>query len=542
MASYLAVSHGVPDADSQNLNSEPRRGKPRQNFGKLVNPPSLAPPTRPPFWRNATFLKWAAQIGVLFGLVALGYVLIGEAAANMKAQGLSLDWDLLTDPPGIQLGEGIFIKPETGLEAFYTGAVNMLRIALSGIVAATLVGVVVGIARLSSNWLASKLATVFVETLRNIPVLVQVVFWFFLASTLFPVLEADSSGPIPGVLLVSRKGVSFAWPFPQETFWQWGVFLVVGVLTARFIYRARMRRAEELGEDTRPFTWAMLVFLAWAVVGWFVHPLAGALGWAFGLLGAQLGAVPVVIYRVILALVALYLGGRWIHRFLESRRSPAGLAKLTDDDYFRMVMAGVMGAGAAAALLLVPSITELGTNLVYAMLEFLDQKFDFLRTGAPVAIGTPSVELPGRFPQIADTGLTMTPSFFGIWMGVTLYTASFIAEIVRGGILSVPKGQSEAGYALGLRRGQLLRMVILPQAFRVILPPLGNQYLNLAKNTSLGIAVAFPEMVQVGQTMFNQTGDTIQVIMIWMAFYLSISLMISVFINYYNRRTQLVER
>ena len=124
----------------------------------------------------------------------------------------------------------------------------------------------------------------------------------------------------------------------------------------------------------------------------------------------------------------------------------------------------------------------------------------------------------------------------------TLYTASFIAEIVRGGILSVPKGQSEAGYALGLRRGQLLRMVVLPQAFRVILPPLGNQYLNLSKNTSLGIAVAFPEMVQVGQTMFNQTGDTIQVILIWMAFYLSISLLISVLINYYNRRTQLVER
>ena len=144
-----------------------------------MNRPNLASPTRPPFWRNATFLKWAAQLGVLFGVVVLGYVLVGEAAANMKAQGLSLDWDLLTDPPGIQLGEGVFIIPETGLEVFYTGAVNMLRIALSGIAAATVVGVAVGIARLSSNWLASRLATAFVETVRNIPVLVQVVFWFF---------------------------------------------------------------------------------------------------------------------------------------------------------------------------------------------------------------------------------------------------------------------------------------------------------------------------------------------------------------------------
>lgn len=508
----------------------------------MANRPSLASPTRPPLWRNATFLKWAAQIGVLFGVLALGSVLVGEAMANMRAQGLSLDWDLLTDPPGIQLGEGIFIKPSTGMEAFYTGAVNMLRVALSGIVAATVVGAVVGIARLSSNWLASRLATVFVESLRNIPVLVQVVFWFFLASTLFPILEEDSSGPIPGVLLVSRKGVSFAWPFPQETFWQWGAFLVVGLLTARWAYRTRMRRTEELGEDTRPLTWALLVFLAWAVVGWFAHPLAGAIGWLFMLLGASVGAIPVVVYQILLAFISLYLGWRWIHRFLESRRSPAGLAKLTDDDYFRMILAGALGAGGAAVLMLLPAATEVGANVLQYLLEFCDQKFEFLRSGAPLAIGSPSVEVPGRFPQIADTGLTMTPSFFGIWMGVTLYTASFIAEIVRGGILSVPKGQSEAGYALGLRRGQLLRMVILPQAFRVILPPLGNQYLNLSKNTSLGIAVAFPEMVQVGQTMFNQTGDTIQVILIWMAFYLSISLLISVLINYYNRRTQLVER
>jgi general L-amino acid transport system permease protein len=493
----------------------------------------------------------------------------------MRAQGLSLDWDLLTDPPGIQLGEGIFIKPESGLEAFYTGAVNTLRVAISGIMAATVIGVAVGIARLSSNWLASRMATVFVETIRNIPVLVQVVFWFFLASTFFPSLDADSSGPIPGLLLVSRKGVSFAWPFPQDTFWQWGVFLLAGLLTSRLVYRNRMRRAEatgeesrpqtwgflvagvlttrwfrrdqmhraeELGEDARPLTWALFTFLAWAVVGWFAHPLAGAIGWAFSLLAAQVGAIPVLVYQVILALVVLYFAWKWISRFLETRRSPAGLAKLTDDDYFRMVLVGLVGVGGAAVLLLMPAITDLGANLLQALFEFFDQKFDFLRTGAPVAIGQPSVEVPGRFPQIADTGMTMTPSFFGIWLGVTLYTSAFIAEIVRGGILSVPKGQSEAGYALGLRRGQLLRMVVLPQAFRVILPPLGNQYLNLAKNTSLGIAVAFPEMVQVGQTMFNQTGDTIQVILMWMAFYLTISLLISILINYYNRRTQLVER
>ena len=507
-----------------------------------MSQPILAPPTRPPFWRNATFLKWAAQIGALVGMLALGSVLIGEAMANMRAQGLSLDWDLLTDPPGIQLGEGIFTHPETGLEAFYTGAVNMLRVAMSGIVAATIVGLVVGVARLSSNWLVSKLATVFVEVFRNIPVLVQVVFWFFFASILFPALNPDSSGPIPGLLLVSRKGISFAWPFPQETFWQWAVFLALGLWAARRVHRGRVRLAEETGEDTRPLTRALAVLLIAAVVGWFAHPLAGALGWAFGLLAASVAAVPLLAYQAILAALCIYLGQRWIRRFLDSRRSPAGLAKLTDDDYFRMASAGLLGVIGAVVLLWMSGITGLAVDVLGALLEFFDQKFDFLRSGAPLAWGQPSVEIPGRFAQIADTGMTMTPSFFGIWMGVTLYTSAFVAEIVRGGILSVPKGQSEAGYALGLRWGQLFRMVILPQAFRVILPPLGNQYLNLAKNTSLGIAVAYPEMVQVGQTMFNQTGDTIQVILLWMGFYLSISLMLSMLVNYYNRRTKLVER
>ena len=374
-----------------------------------VNQPSLAPPTRPPFWRNATFLKWAAQIGALVGVAALGFVLIGEALSNMRAQGLSLDWDLLTDPPGIQLGEGIFTHPQTGLEAFYTGAVNMLRVALSGIVAATLVGLVVGVSRLSSNWLASRLATVFVETFRNIPVLVQVVFWFFFASILFPSLGPDSSGPIPGWLLVSRKGVSFAWPFPQETFWQWAVFLGVGLLLARRVYRRRLFRVEEAGEDARPLTWAVVMLLAVAAVGWYAHPLAGAVGWAFGGVAASVRAIPLLAYQVILAAISIYFGQRWIRRFLDSRRSPAGLAKLTDDDYFRMAMAGLVGIVGAAALLMLPGITELGTELVGSLLEFFNRKFDFLRVGAPLAWGQPSVELPGRFPQIADTGMTMTP-------------------------------------------------------------------------------------------------------------------------------------
>ena len=167
-------------------------------------------------------------------------------------------------------------------------------------------------------------------------------------------------------------------------------------------------------------------------------------------------------------------------------------------------------------------------------------RFDF-NSGNPVRLGRPGVTT-GRFAQYTETGLTMRLAFFAVWIGVVLYTTSFIAEIVRGGILAVPKGQSEAGLAVGLKRAQLLRLVILPQAFRIILPPLGNQYLNLAKNTSLGVAVAYPEVVAVGQTIFNQTGASVQVIILWMGFYLTVSLIISAVVNYFNRKLQLVER
>ena len=148
----------------------------------------------------------------------------------------------------------------------------------------------------------------------------------------------------------------------------------------------------------------------------------------------------------------------------------------------------------------------------------------------------------GGFVQYGTTGMVITPPFFAMWVGVTLYTAAFIAEIVRGGILAVSKGQTEAAMAVGLKRSQYLRLIILPQAFRIILPPLGNQYLNLFKNTSLGLAVAYADIVAVGNTLVNQTGQSLPIVIVWMAFFLTGSLIISAIVNYYNRKLKLVER
>lgn len=499
-----------------------------------------APQTKPPLYRNGTFLKWAAQIGVFAGVVALFWILLSHASTNLEAQGREFTWTFLTDPPGIQLGEGIFIRPETGLEAFATGIVNMLRITVSGIIAATIIGVIVGVSRLSSNWILSKLATVFVESIRNVPLLVLIVFFFFVCTLFFPELADEATGPVP--IVFSRAGISIPWLFPTDTFWQWVAFLALGAVAARVTYRSRDRIREQTGQEAHAFRYAGLVFLAVALVGWFAHPLAGAIGWVWQLLGAIVDAVPTLGWQLLLAAVCVYLAVRWIRNFLDSLRSPAGLAKLTDDDYFRIGLAGFVGAVGAAVFLFLPSITNLITDVSVFVLDFLDQKFDFLRTGMPLRFDLPEVVKPGNFAAIGPQGMTLTPAFFGLWVAVTLFTAAYIGEIVRGGVLAVPKGQTEAAMALGLKRSRMLRLVILPQAFRIILPPIGNQYLNLAKNTSLGIAIAYAEIVAVGSTISNQTGQALQVTIVWMAFYLTVSLTLSAIVNYYNRKLRLVER
>jgi general L-amino acid transport system permease protein len=496
--------------------------------------------SRVPIWRNVTFLKWAAQLLVLAGLVALAWVLGSQAAANLSAQGRSFGWGFLTRPAGIQIGEGIFTRPDTAIQALQTGAVNMLRITFSGIIAATVLGVIVGVSRLSTNWLLNRLASFYIELLRNIPLLVQIVFWFFVATLTFPGVDAERAGE--RWMIVSNKGVSIPWLFPTDTFWQWFVFVAAGTVLARIVYRSRIDRLEQTGADTYPARFAFLTFAGISALGWFAHPVAGALGWIWQLLESIVGAIPLLGWQLVLAATAIALAVRWIRRFLDSLRSPAGLAKLTDDDWFRMALAGVVGVGAAGAFLFFPALVGSAVDIVDFVLRFLVQKFEFLRSGSPIRFARPDIVVPGRFAQIGTAGMTMTPAFFGVWVGVTLYTAAFIAEVVRGGVLAVPRGQTEAGLALGLKRGQLLRMIILPQAFRIILPPIGNQYLNLAKNTSLGIAVAFPEIVAVGQTLANQTGQFMQTFVLWIGFYLTVSLVLSSIVNYYNRRLKLVER
>ena len=266
------------------------------------------------------------------------------------------------------------------------------------------------------------------------------------------------------------------------------------------------------------------------------------LGSIFDAIADVWGAIPETLMQLILTAIAVAAAAVWIRRFLDSRRTPAGLAKLTDDDWFRMIFAGVAALIAAVVIwILWPGLSSWIINSGRDFWEFLGDKFGGERGSRPLDAMQPTLS-EGRFVNYGPTGLTMSVFFASLFFGLVFYTSSFIAEIVRGGVLAVSKGQTEAAAALGLSRMQSLRKVVLPQAFRVIMPPLGNQYLNLTKNTSLAIAVGYCDVVQVGQSLYNKNNQTLAVFGIWMTFFLACSLTISVVVNYINGRLAIVER
>lgn len=497
---------------------------------------------RPPLYRNAAVLKWVAQVIALALVVGALFFFVSQAGDNLRATNIAVDFDFLSVDPGIKLSDGIDTNPNTGGRALWVGMVNTLRMAAAGILIATILGMLIGLARLSGNWVLRKLGTVYVETLRNIPLLVQI---FLIAAALNALPSAVlNQGPIHGWLHLSNKGLSVPRVYVSEGFYQWAVLMIVGAFVALWIKRLKVAAHDRTGDDTYPWLWALAVFSAVGVVAWFIHPITGWLGPMFNAASDFVGDIPVSVVQLVLSALAVAFAYGRVKRFIASRRTGAGsIMHLSDDDWFRMIFAA---AGAIVTIVVIfvvwPGLASWTVNAVSDVLGVLADKFGDGRTGKPIDINRPDIEQLGRFPNYGPAGLNFTVGFAAVFFGVVLYAAAFIAEIVRGGVLAVPKGQIEAARALGLRRSTALRRVILPQAFRVILPPLGNQYLNLTKNTSLAIAVGYSDLVQVGQTVYNQTGRTLPVVAIWMLFYLACSLTISVIVNWFNIRLKIVER
>jgi general L-amino acid transport system permease protein len=385
---------------------------------------------RPRLWHHPQFWPWATQGLVLLcvGLL-LGYFGT-NLAANFQQKQLSFGFDFLQSQAGFNIGESVIAYQPTYsyLQALGVGLVNTLRIVALGLVLATLMGIGVGIARLSHNWLVRQLGTIYVETLRNTPLLLQLVFWYFAVFVSGPPFERRFR--LLDEISFSQRGLLLPDFLPRLSLFTWLVCLGIGVILARWVWHFQQRRRLEQGEPTKPWFMAAVTVVFWGCMAWV-----------------------------------------------------------------------------------------------------LTREFPF------------NLEWPAvQNNTTIKAGLLLTPEYSALLLGLTFYTAAFIAEIVRGGILSVPKGQWEAARSLGLNPNLTLRWVILPQALRVMVPPLTSQYLNLAKNSSLAIAVGYPDLYSVSSTTYNQTGRAIEVVLLMMATYLAISLLISLGMNFYNRRIQIVER
>ncbi len=469
------------------------------------------------------------------------FFLASVAGDNLSAKGVATDFDFLNLNPGFNISEGIDVQPATGGRALWVGMVNTFRLAIAGMICASLLGVLVGISRLSSNWMVNRAASTFIETIRNIPVVVQILIWAAVFGGLGRLSE--DSEFLGGFGYLSSKGLSLPRVFVADGFYQWMVFIVIGLVVGRFVRGQRIRLQEDTGKITYPNLYMLGVVAIFGVVGWFAHPMFGWVGSIFEAIGDGWDKIPDIGMQLLLSVLIVGAAARWIKGFLDSKRTPVGLAKLVDDDYFRIIFAGV-GAliGVYVAMLGWPGLSSWIVNSGTDFWHLLADKFGDGRSGQPIDAMLPTLSGQGTLLSYGPQGATMTVGFAAMFMGLTLYTSAYIAEIVRGGILAVPKGQSEAAAAIGLSRAQALRQVILPQAFRVSLPPLGNQYLNLTKNTSLGIAVGYADVVNVGGTVLNQTGRALPVIALWMLFFLACSLTLSVIVNTFNVRMKIVER
>ena len=378
-----------------------------------------------PFWRGVL-----AQGILLLALAALLVFGILNAARNMEANRIPTDFRFWNNPAGFDINQHFIAfsaaAQSTYGEAFFVGLLNTLLVGAIGVVLATFLGFFVGIARLSSNWLVAKIATVYVETLRNIPLLLQLLFWY--QAVLAPLPDPKQSIRLGNIFLNNR-----------------------GVLVPA--------------------------------------PIFGP------------GSV-----WVLAALIAALIGALGFRSWARKRQSATG-------------QQAPVGLVALALIIGLPLLA-------------------FFAAGGPISFSVPE---QSRFNITG--GVSIFPELVALLLGLVLYTAAFIAEIVRAGIMSVSRGQTEAAGALGLPGGLSTKLIIVPQAMRVIVPPLTSQYLNLIKNSSLAVAIGYPDLVQVYMgTVLNQTGAAVQVVLTTMAVYLTISLLISLAMNIYNRKTSLQER
>jgi len=383
------------------------------------------------FWRDIRFLKILAQVVFIVLLALAALYLYRNVSTNLARQGMTVGYGFMKNPASFGIGESfISYDPSNSYgRALLVGLVNTLVVSGVGIVLTTIVGVLAGVARLSSNWIINRFAAAYVGVIRNTPLLLQLMFWYF--GVIIQLPRVRDAIELPGPVFLTQRGIYLVWAEATPTFAAWRIYLIIALISILSIWLVLRSAQQKASVPLSP--WWNAAYLV----------------------------IPVFII--------------WLGAILQPEPP------------------------------LKPFIPELsGLNF--------------------------------------KGGLRLTPEFAALLFGLVIYTGAFIAEIVRAGIQAVSKGQVEAARSLGLTGGQTLRLIVFPQALRIMVPPVTSQYLNLAKNSSLAIGIGYPDLFSIAGTTFNQTGAAIEIIMIMMLSYLSISLFTSLLMNIYNRRIQLVER
>lgn len=386
-------------------------------------------PSKPPIWNDPKYSALFFQLVLMIGVGYVIYSIVANTLNNMEARGISTGFSFMSETAGFDILQSLipYNSDSTYGRTFVVGILNTLLVSVLGIFLATILGFIIGIARLSNNWLLAKLATVYIEIFRNIPLLIQIFFWYIVVLRAMPSTR-DSLSLFESFFLNIR-----------------GLFFPAPVTESGFIYTT-------------------LTF--------------------------------------VIALIAVFILKRWAKKRQQTTGQP-----------FPVFLTSL------ALLTLAPLLI-------------------FFITGSPLTWDIP--ELKGFNFQ---GGITIIPELFALLLALTIYTAAFIAEIVRSGIKAVDHGQTEAALSVGLTPSQSLRFVVIPQAMRVIIPPMTSQYLNLLKNSSLATAIGYPDLVSVFMgTTLNQTGQAVEIISMTMAVYLIISLLISLLMNWYNAKMALAER
>jgi general L-amino acid transport system permease protein len=382
-----------------------------------------------PVWRDERALRIFAQAAFIAALTAMLGYLTRNMLAALQQQGMGLGFSFLPLTAGFDIGEHLvpYDRSSSYLAAFEVGLLNTALVSILGIILATIVGVIIGVARLSQNILIQGLARAYIELLRNIPLLVLLIFWY--TGIFLKLPRVNQATAWPGGVLLTNRGVAIPWGLPTETYSSYLLILAAGAVAAALVAALGTWVGRRTGRPPLTWAWALTTFLTVAVIGWFMLP-----------------APPL------------------------------------------------------------------------------------------------RVDLPGLQGLRLAGGKQLSPEFMALLSGLVIYTSAFIADVVRAGIQSVPRGQVEAAKAIGLNDFQVLRLVVFPQALRVIIPPLTGHYLNLTKNSSLAVAIGYPDLFSVSGTVLNQSGRAVEVISLVMAVYLSISLLTSLIMNWYNRRIRIIER